>query len=59
MGTGAGAADDDGNFFAMAESENGLDFGGGVGEKDGAGHGAEIGESDAFVSVELVGEAIK
>ncbi len=39
----------------MADTEDGLDFGGGVGEKDGARHGAEIGESIAFVSVEFVG----
>ena len=40
---GAGAAGDEGSFFAMAEAENGLDFGGGVGEEDGLGHGAEVG----------------
>ncbi len=51
---GAGAARDEGNFFAMAEAENGLDFGGGVGEKNGARHGAEIGEGVAFVGVEFV-----
>ncbi len=52
---GAGAAGYEGNFFAMAEAEDGLDFSGGVGEKNGAGHGAEIGEGVAFVGVELVG----
>jgi len=41
--TDAGAAGDERNLFAMAEAENGLDFGGGVGEKDGLGHGAEVG----------------
>ena len=54
---GAGAAGDERNFFAMAEAEDGLDFGGGVGEKDGARHGAEIGESVAFVGVEFVGRS--
>lgn len=39
----------------MAEAENGLDLGGGVGKKHGAGHGAEIGEGVAFVGVEFVG----
>ena len=39
----------------MAEAEDGLDLWSGVGEKDGARHGAEIGESVAFVGVELVG----
>ena len=52
---GAGASRYEGNFFAMAEAKDGLDFGGGVGEKHGAGHGAEIGEGVAFVGVELVG----
>jgi len=52
---GAGAASDERNFFAMAETENGLDLGGGVRKKDGARHGAEIGESVAFVGVEFVG----
>jgi len=41
--TGAWAAGDERNFFAMAEAENGLDFGGGVWEKDGTRHGAEVG----------------
>jgi hypothetical protein len=41
LGTGAGAAGHERNFFAMAEAEDGLDFGGGVGEEDGARHGAE------------------
>ena len=39
----------------MAEAEEGLDFGGGIGEEDGSGHGAEIGEGIAFVGVEFVG----
>jgi len=30
--TGGGAAGDERNFFAMAETEDGLDFGGGVAE---------------------------
>jgi hypothetical protein len=42
LGTSAGAASDEGKFFAMAEAEDGLDFGGGVGEEDGLGHGAEM-----------------
>ena len=55
LGAGGGAAGDERNFFAMAEAENGLGLGGGVGKKHGARHGAEIGESVAFVGVELVG----
>ena len=51
---GAGAAGDERNLFSMAEAENGLDFGSGVGEKDGAGHGAEISEGIAFVGVEFI-----
>jgi hypothetical protein len=41
----------------MAEAEDGLDLGGGVGEKNGARHGAEIGEGVAFVGVEFVGRS--
>ena len=40
---GAGAAGYEGDVFAMAEAEDGLDLGGGGGEEDGLGHGAEIG----------------
>jgi hypothetical protein len=32
-----------GDAFAMARAEDGLDTGGGRGEEDGLGHGAEIG----------------
>jgi hypothetical protein len=52
---GAGAAGYEGDVFAMAEAEEGLDFGGGIGEEYGARHGAEIGEGVAFVGVEFVG----
>ena len=52
---GAGAARDEGNFFAMAEAEDGLDLCGGCGEKDGLRHDAEIGEAVALVGVEFVG----
>ena len=52
---GACAASDEGKFFAMADAENGLDLGGGVGKKDGARHGAKISEGVAFVGVEFVG----
>ena len=36
---GAGAASDEGDAFAMAEAEDGLDLLGGGGEEDGVGHG--------------------
>jgi len=39
----------------MAEVEDGLDFGGGRGEKDGLGHGAEIGQGVGVVGVEFFG----
>ena len=39
----------------MAEAEDGLDFGGGGGKKDGLGHGAEVGEGVGVVGVEFFG----
>lgn len=41
------------NFLALADTEDGLDFGGGIGEKYSARHSEEIGESVAFVGVEF------
>ena len=53
--SGAGAASHERNFFAMAEADDGLDLFGGVGEKNGLRHNAEIGEGVAFVGVEFFG----
>ena len=39
----------------MAETEDGLDFGGGGGKEDGLGHGAEIGQGVGVVGVEFFG----
>ena len=39
----------------MAKAEDGLDFGGGGGEEDGLGHGAEICEGVGVVGVEFFG----
>src|SRR6202790_4131078 len=39
----------------MAEAEDGSDFGGGGGEEDGLGHGAEICQGVGVVGVECVG----
>jgi hypothetical protein len=52
---GAGAAGNEGNAFAMAEAEDGLHFLRRRGEKDGLGHGTEIGEGVSVVGVELLG----
>ena len=52
---GAGAAGDEGDAFAMAEADDGLDLFGGGGEDDGEGHDAEIGEAVAFVGAEFLG----
>ena len=51
----AGATRDEGNFFAVADADDGLDLLSGRRKQHSAGHDAKIGEAVAFVGVELFG----